>query len=234
MTTPEGDWQVACGQGRFEECQKDEKFAYIVALGRAVNSLNFVYSAMLCAGTGDSPDARRARLNSYLFASAILYEGLKLVRAMNQTFKQDEVFQEGLHNILRDKVAQTIEQAHLNPARNRAVFHFLPEFFAEMIASASCEECLFVSAHGKRRRDLYYPFADVITAGILVGLSSDTEEFSVILGKAMSDTTDLMIRFIDGAELLIAYHINRWGFEAKEISPPDPPSPASPKNQSLG
>ena len=38
MTTPEGDWQVACGQERFEECQKDEKFAYIVALGRAVNS----------------------------------------------------------------------------------------------------------------------------------------------------------------------------------------------------
>lgn len=224
MAAPEGDWQVSCGRERFDECQKDEKFSYIVALARAVNSIKFVHSAMLRVGTEDSPEAKRGRLNSYFFASAILYEGLKLVRSMNHTFKKDEMFRRGLHGILRAKAAQTIEQKRLNPARNKAVFHFLPQFFAEIIGSATCDECVFASGRGKRREELYYPFADTITAGILVGFSSDTEEFYTILGKAMSDTSDLMVRFIDDAEFLIAHHIKKWGFEAREIlSPPAPP-----------
>jgi len=99
------------------------------------------------------------------------------------------------------------------------VFHFLPQFFAEIIKSATCDECVFASGRGKRREQLYYPFADTVTAGILVGFSSDTEEFYATLGKAMSDTSGLMIRFVDAAEFLIARHIKGWGFEVKEISP---------------
>jgi hypothetical protein len=226
MTAPGGDWQVTCGRERFEKCQKDEKFPYIVALARAVNSIKFVHSAMLRVGIEDSPEAKRGRLNSYFFASAILYEGFKLVRAMNRTFKHDEMFRNGLHAILRDKVAQQIEQTRLNPARNKAVFHFLPEFFAEMIESATCDECIFASGRGTRREELYYPFADAITAGILVGFSSDTEEYYATLGQAMSDTSLLMVRFNDAAEFLIARHIREWGFAVQEISP----APASPEN----
>ncbi len=158
MSTPDGDWKVSCGQERFDECQKDEKFPYMVALARAVNSIKFVHSAMLRVGTEDSPEAKRSRLNSYFFASAILYEGFKLVRAMNRIFKQAEMFRRGLHAILRDKAAQTIEQTRLNPARNKAVFHFLPQFFSEIIGSATCDECIFASGRGKRREELYYPF----------------------------------------------------------------------------
>jgi hypothetical protein len=34
----------------------------------------------------------------------------------------------------------------------------------------------------------------------------------------MSDTSELMVRFIDAAEFLIARHIREWGFEVREIS----------------
>lgn len=220
MATPEGDWIVSCDARTFEACKHDDKFAYIVALARAVNSLNFVHSAMICAGETPSPDATRARLNSYFFASAILYEALKLIKAMNQPFKDDRMFQVGLRLILKDKVAQEIERKHLDPARNRAVFHFFPEYFAEIIQSKGVDECLFVTAHGTARKDLYYSFADGITGGILVGFSEESERFSEVLGKAMSDTRDLMVRFINDGELLIAYHIKLWGFVAKEVKPP--------------
>ena len=73
------------------------------------------------------------------------------------------------------------------------------------------------SGGGTRREELYYPFADTITAGILIGFSSDTEEFYALLGKAMSDTSVLMVRFIDAAEFLIARHIREWGFEQQEL-----------------
>jgi hypothetical protein len=224
MPNPGGDWQVGCGRELFDKCQKNEKFPYIVALARSVNSIKFVHSAMLRVGIEDSPEAKRGRLNSYFFASAILYEGVKLVRAMNRTFKRDEMFRQGLHAILRDKSAQQIEQTRLNPARNKAVFHFLPQFFAEIIRSATCDECIFASGRGTRSEELYYPFADTITAGILIGFSSDTEEFYELLGRAMSDTSVLMVRFIDAAEFFIARHTKEWGFVVQEI----PPAPAPP------
>jgi hypothetical protein len=231
MLTPDGDWQVTCTREEFEACRNDLKFPFIVALARTVNSLKFVHSAMVHAGTGNSPESRRGRLNSYFFASAILYEGLKLVRAMSRPFRQDELFKRGLRELLRDKDVQAIEQAHLNPARNKAVFHFLPQFFAATIASATCDECIFASGRGKRREELYYPFADVIAAGILVGYSSDTDGYYARLGKAMSDTSDFMMRFIDAAEFLIAYYIKHWGFRATEILPANPLPPASPEKQ---
>ena len=99
MPTPKGHWQVTGTAEVFERCKKDERFPYIVALSRAVNSLNFVHSAMLCAGQEPTPDARRARLNSYFFASALLYEGIRLIRAMNQPFKTDDLYRKGLHGI---------------------------------------------------------------------------------------------------------------------------------------
>lgn len=219
MATPDGDWQVSCGRDRFDECLKDERFPYVVALARAVNSLKFVHSAMIRVGTEESPEAKRGRLNSYFFASALLYESFKLVRAMNRVFKQDEMFQRGVYAFLRDNAVRTIEQTRLNPVRNKAVFHFLPKHFAEIIAGATCDECIFASGRGKRREELYYPFADTITAGILIGFSADTEEFYKLLGTAMSDTADLMVRFIDAAEFLIARHVKEWGFEAREILP---------------
>jgi hypothetical protein len=146
---------------------------------------------------------------------------------MNRVFKNDEMFQRGVHSFLRDKTARQIDQTRLNPVRNKAVFHFLPQFFAEIIAGATCDECIFASGRGKRREELYYPFADSITAGILIGFSADTEEFYTLLGKAMSDTGDLMVRFIDAAEFLIARHVKEWGFEAREVLP----SPALPETQ---
>lgn len=221
MAIPDSDWQVSCDRETFDACSKDERFRYVVSLARAVNSLKFVHSAMLQCGTGNSPESRRGRLNSYFFASAILYESIKLIRAMNQTFKNNQIFRDGLHSILRDPSAQKIEQEYLNPARNNAVFHFLPEAFDKMIQSATCDECIFASGRGKRREELYYPFADTITGGILVGFSSDTEEFYETLGKAMSDTSDLMMRFIDMAELFIARHLKEWKFKEQSNRPPD-------------
>src|SRR5258707_15398754 len=115
-----GDWQIRCDRQTLDKCLKDEKFPYIVALARAVNALRFVHTAMRHAGGGDAPEAQRARMNSYLFASALLHEALNLVEAMNQTFKNDSGFQTDLRLVLRDKAVRNLRQTHLNPVRNNA------------------------------------------------------------------------------------------------------------------
>jgi len=212
VATSELTWQIKCDQETFEGSRKDEKFAYIVALGRSANALNSMHSFMLLAGEEDTPAASRNRMNSYLFASALLYEILKLIRRMNQTFQDDEVFQNGLRLILKDPTAKQIEKAHLNPVRHGAVFHFDPEIFAETIAKSTCEECLFVHGRGMRKGDVNYAFADVIAAEILVGFAEDSEEFYAALEDAMKNTRNLVLTFIPAAEALIAHHLKRWGF----------------------
>jgi len=210
------NWSIECNRTTFEKCRGDRKFPYIVMLARAVNAFNFVHSAMIHSGEGDDPEAQRDRLNSYFFASALLYESLRLIRAMNKTFMHDDKFQNGLRRFLRDKTACRIERAHLDPARNGAVFHFLPEPFTAMINSATVDNCLFLTAGGKKKKDVYYNFADVITTEILVGSASNEEDFYAALRKAMVDTRDLAFRFTNEAEHLISYYLKNWGFGIKE------------------
>ncbi len=200
----------------FEKCLAEPKFPYIVTLARAVNALNFVHSAMLHAGETDSPHARRERMNSYFFASAILYEVLKLIRAMVKPFGDDPVFQNGLRSLLRDPISQKMERAHLDPARNGVTFHFLPERFTEILNTATVNECLFIEARGHSKKHVYYSFADVVASEILVGFAADTEEFYEVLGAAMTSTRELVMRFADEADLLIGHHTKNWGFRLTE------------------
>lgn len=175
MPVQETDWHITCDAEVFERCRNEPKFAYIVTLARAVNAVNFVHSVMVTSQGKDDPAARRDRINSYLFGSAIMYEALKFVRAMNQSFRDDDYFQRGLRLLLKDPTAQEIERAHLNRARHQAVFHFVPKTFAEVIGKTSQIDSPFVSSRGKRRGNVNYAYADVVAGEILVGLSSNAE-----------------------------------------------------------
>jgi hypothetical protein len=77
----------------------------------------------------DTPAAIRDRMNSYFFVSGILYEALKLIRAMNTVFAGDKSFESSLRLILKDASSQALEQMHLKSVRHGGVFHFLPDRF---------------------------------------------------------------------------------------------------------
>ena len=64
MTDEVFDWAIQCDRDTFDKSCADEKFAYIVTLARSVNALRFVHVAMVHAGEGDAPEAKRARFNS--------------------------------------------------------------------------------------------------------------------------------------------------------------------------
>jgi hypothetical protein len=118
----------------FKKCRDDKKFACVVALARAVNALNSAHSLMMSTTDKKAPAAIRDRMNSYFFVSAILYEALDLIRKMRAVFRNDKSFQNSLQIVLKDKTAQALEQTHLKAARRDAVFHYLPDRFAEAIA----------------------------------------------------------------------------------------------------
>jgi hypothetical protein len=194
----------------FAECRNDKKFAYVVALARAVNALNSAHSLMQCAADKNTPAATRDQWNSYFFVSAILYESLNLIRAMGAVFGKEKIFQDTIQTLLKDKTAQKLEQTHLKATRRDAVFHYLPDRFAEAIAATPLTECLFASFLGQKRSDIRYDFADIIAAEIGVGGRIDN---SLVVSEMMEKTLNLAISFINQSEKFIVEKLNGWRFK---------------------
>ena len=193
-----------------KKCVADKKFAYVVALARAVNALNSAHSLMLSTEKRDTPSALRDRMNSYFFVSGILYESLKLIRAMSKVFAGDKSFETSLRLILKDTSGQALEKMHLKSVRHGGVFHFLPDRFAEAIAKTPMSECVFASSVGQKKGDIHYTFADLITAEIGVGTRLDN---NVIVTQMMEKTLSLVRQFIDHSENFIGDQLSVWGFE---------------------
>jgi hypothetical protein len=151
-------------------------------------------------------------MNSYFFAGAFLYEGLGLVRKMSKLFADDSFFQNGLLMIFKNPVARKIEQTHLNPARNHAVFHFLPDQFEKAIGKSPEVRNVFVVAIGKKNKSLHYAYADVLVAEMSVGLPSDDPAFWPTFAGLVKETANLVIKFASDAEDLIGNYLKSAGF----------------------
>jgi hypothetical protein len=212
----EREWQIYGNPAVLAKARADKKFAYVVALARAVNALNSAHSLMENATDNNSPAGLRDRMNSYFFVSAILYEALKLIRTMNKLFAGDKSFEGSMRLLLKDPSGQMLEQMHLKAARRDAVFHYLPDRFAEAIAKTPMTDCIFASALGQRKGSVHYPFADYIAAEMMVGTRIDN---AVVVTDMMNKTLALVKQFIDHSENFIADQLNIWGFEVRSAAP---------------
>ena len=125
--------------------------------------------------------------------------------------------------VLKDKTAHALEQMHLKATRRDAVFHYVPDRFAEAIAKTPITECVFASIRGQRKGDIHYAFADMIAAEIGVGTRIDN---GVAVNDMMEKTLNLVKQFIEHSENFIADQLNGWGFEIL------PFLPGAPENQS--
>ena len=194
----------------FAQCRGDKKFAYVVALARAVNALNSAHSLMQGAADKNTPAATRDQWNAYFFVSAILYESLKLIRAMGGLFGKEKSFQDTIQTLLKDKTAQKLDQEHLKATRRDVVFHYLPERFAEAIAATPLNECVFASFLGEKRSDIRYDFADITAAEIGVGGKIDN---NTVVSEMTQKTLALAILFIVQSEAFILDQLKGWGFK---------------------
>jgi hypothetical protein len=215
------DWRIECDAAVFERIKGEASFQQIVALSRAVNSLQFVISAFVPDGQDVSPSAQCARINSFLFGASILYEGLLLVEKMNQHFGSNEVFSRGLHTLLKDPVARALRKSHMGPARNFAVFHYEPKEFGRIVTDATVQECEFMVGRGNSGRESYFPYADVVATELLMGKAGSDEPFYARLGSVMNETRGLAIRFIEFSHKLILKSLSDWKFICRAPSNPE-------------
>ena len=211
-------WRIECDATVFDRIKDEVTFHQILALARAVNSLQFVIFAFRPDAQDTSPATTCSRINSFLFGSAILYEGLLLVESMNRQFGSNEVFNRGLHTLLGDPTALRLRKYHMNPVRNRAVFHFDSVEFGKIMQNTAVEDvCEFLTGRGNSSEQSRYPFADVLATQILMGRVGNDEEFYEGLGSVMSDTRDLATSFVGFAHKLILTSLQKWGFVCRAL-----------------
>jgi hypothetical protein len=212
--------QIYGSSSALKKAKADKKFAYVVALARAINALNSAHSLMMSTTNRNTPEAMRDRMNGNFFVSGILYETLKLVRAMSGVFRDDNSFETSFRLVLKDTSALALEKMHLKSARHGAVFHFAPDRFAEAIAKTPMTECVFTSSGpGEKRGSVHYEFADLITAEMMVGKRIDDE---ALVNEMFVKMLDLVQKITEHSENFIADQLNVWGFEVRasqSISP---------------
>lgn len=117
-------WNISCTKEEFENIKTDERFIGLLTLARVVNSLRFCQKAVLNAKGSSSPSSARTRINSFLFASSVLYEGFLLVEKLGKHYKDIDSFKDGFGYLLRDKSVRELRDLILKRGRNKFVFHY--------------------------------------------------------------------------------------------------------------
>jgi len=96
-------YKIKCSNSTFQSLKADERFLSLLTLARVVNALRFCQKAATDAESSNGPSSARSRFNSALFASSVMYEGLRTASSLGKHFADLEYFKKGFGALLKDK-----------------------------------------------------------------------------------------------------------------------------------
>ena len=210
-------WDISCTKDIFDTLRTDERFLNLLTLARFFNALRFCQQPVIDARTSDKPSASRQSINSFLFASSVLYEGFLLAEKLGQYFRDFDSFKNGFGVLLRDKKIKKLRTTSLKRMRSKFVFHFDRDISLEALKDFELPNYRFATGFGKASGELYYGLADEAVMNYL--LQPQPEDTDGALNKRlrslMEDITELMGKFAEAAELLIAEALVAMGWTAE-------------------
>ncbi|HVF56973.1 MAG TPA: hypothetical protein VM934_12540 [Pyrinomonadaceae bacterium] len=218
MDTQPKRWEAYLSKEDFDRIRSDARFGAILRLARVVNSLQFCFNSLVVVSDADTPANQRQRLNSFLFASGVLYEGLKVVRNLTKHFGQRQSFRNGLEKLLDEPVTKKLQGNILKDMRNKSVFHYDEDVAPKTLKILNLESYLFATGVGTHRGGVYYNLADEVVFNFIIGDESKSkEEEEQALREAMKDITDLLTKFVDSADQLIGEVVAEMGWLIREL-----------------
>lgn len=208
------NWNITCSKENFEKVKFDETFLGLLSLARFVNALRFCQTAGIDGMNGKQFSKTRSTINSFLFASSVLYEGFLLIEKLSRTYKDTEAFQNGFGKLLRDKKIQLLRSTILKRARNKFVFHFDKDIASESLANFNPKEINFASSTGKATGEMYFGLADEISINYLLEPQESESDDSLAsrYTEIVKDITSLIGEFAISADLLMSDVLKTKGF----------------------
>ncbi len=179
-------WELRCSEEKFEDLRNDERFWSIVTLARTLNALRFSQVAFFAVSDEDTPAARRQRINSFVYSSAILYEALNFAQTLGKYFSDLPEFQEGFGRLFQDKALLQFRDTTLHQIRNKFTFHFDGQVPPQALQHFTEPPYIFASGLGPTVGNTYYELADL--ASLYYLLTENGEELK---------QGELEARFID-------------------------------------
>lgn len=211
------NWNISCSSISFDKLRTDERFIAILNLARISNALLFCQIPALEVGKKNTPSAGRQLINSFLYASAILYEGLNRADSLGKYFKDLDSFKNGFAIILKDEKIKRHRNAVLDTLRNQFVFHFDKDIIPETLKDFVLPEYIFAISNGLKRKDIYYNLADEIVLDYLLRDIKDDQEKAKRFKEIIKQTTELMVSFSKATDDLIQEVLIEMGWVLKKF-----------------
>ncbi len=207
-------YDITCSQATFDLLKADERFLGLLTLARVVNALRFCQMPAIDSKNVSGPAGVRSRINSFLFASSVLYEGFRTIDELGVHFKTLDSYRNGFGVLLKDKAVQVLRQSSLRRMRNKFVFHFDRDVVKEAFDRFQLPAYKFASGIGKASGAMYFALADEAVMNYLLQPAENEPDESVRTRyeKIIQDTTQLMVRFTDSAERLMEEVMDDMGF----------------------
>ena len=210
-------WDITCTKSNFEKIKCEEDFLGLLSLARFVNALRFCQKAAIDSNRGKNPSNARSTINSFLFASSVLYEGFLLVEKLSQYYNKLESFKNGFGKLLRDKQVQALRNSVLKRARNKFVFHFDKNIAKESLRNFDMPVINFASGVGKSAGEMYFGLADELSINYLLQPKKNESDDSLKkrYTQIVKTTTLIMGTFSESAEILMTDVLEKKGFILK-------------------
>jgi mannitol-1-phosphate/altronate dehydrogenase len=143
-----------------------------------------------------------------------MYEGLRTASRLGKHFANLESYKNGFGSLLKDKGIKKFNQTVLKRMRNKFVFHFDQDVMAESFQEFELSEYVFALGKGKATGELYFGLADEAVFNYLLQPEQNESNDSLMerYKEILQTTTELMKRFTDSAEHLMADVLSDMGF----------------------
>lgn len=213
----DGSWGIECTPDAFDAMKSNKKFLGLLTLARFLNALRFCQQPAIDTLKVDSPIDRRRMINSFLFASSVLYEGFLLVERLKKIFQKFDSFKNGFGILLKDKSVIDLRKSVLHRMRNKFVFHFDNNIAIDALRNLELPKYRFASCLGKAPGNMYFELADLAVVIYLTQPGSkiiygvETQQFT----RLAQEVTALMNRFSDAAMKLMDEVLPSLGWETK-------------------
>src|SRR5687768_15668374 len=108
MSSSIKDVEIVAPEAEWPRIRDDARFIELMRLARVANSLGVTYPPLAHTLQDQSPAARRDRFAAFLYAAALLTEGLDTAQSLGPWFRDRDQYKAGFAAIFSDPSFQTL------------------------------------------------------------------------------------------------------------------------------
>lgn len=210
-------WSIVIEKEGFDKLRTDLEFALILNLARATNSLSFCYEAVIYVDKKDSFNTHRQLYHGMSFAAAVLYEGLKCAKKLEEYFFDFDSYKDGFELLLKDPIVEEMmkPKTRFDQLRNRVTYHFNEDIIERVLPWIEFDSYVFGRGKGETYRHQHYTLAEDIALNFIIGEEKDPVKGQQIYKEMWDQIIYVMTRFFSASQKLIAEVLLKKGWKVK-------------------